>query len=143
MPRLVWAVVAVALLGAVYVLWPGEAPEPEAAPAAPPMDGEIVAVVVPELVGDERVGQQIFAARCAECHGPRAGGVDGVGPPLIHGYYEPNHHADAAFFLAAERGVRAHHWRFGDMPPVEGITRAEVAAIVAFVRRVQRENGIF
>jgi mono/diheme cytochrome c family protein len=104
---------------------------------------EMVAVALPDLAGDAAVGQAVFAARCAACHGPNAGGVDGAGPPLVHVYYEPNHHGDAAFFLAAERGVRAHHWRFGDMPPVEGVTRAEIAAAIAFVRRVQRENGIF
>ena len=43
---------------------------------------------------------------------------------------------------AAALGVRGHHWRFGDMPPVEGLTRTDVAMIVAYVRELQRANGI-
>jgi hypothetical protein len=38
--------------------------------------------------------------------------------------------------------VRAHHWRFGNMPPVDGVNRAEVEKIVAYVRALQRANGI-
>ena len=53
------------------------------------------------------------------------------------------HHGDAAFLLAVRNGVRAHHWRFGDMPPQPGLTGAEVAAITAYVRELQRANGIF
>lgn len=47
-----------------------------------------------------------------------------------------------AFVRAAREGVRAHHWRFGDMPPVEGVSDADLAGIIAFVREVQRANGI-
>ena len=38
--------------------------------------------------------------------------------------------------------VRSHHWRFGNMPPVAGITRAEVVSIVTYFRTLQRANGI-
>lgn len=112
------------------------------AEAAAGASGEMVAVSLPELSGSAIIGQRAFAARCAACHGPNAGGIEGAGPPLVHQFYVPGHHGDAAFFMAAERGVKSHHWRFGDMPPVEGVTRAEVAAIIDFVREVQRENGI-
>jgi mono/diheme cytochrome c family protein len=48
-----------------------------------------------------------------------------------------------AFVLAARNGVRAHHWPFGDMPPVEErLTDGELGAIVAYVRELQRANGI-
>ncbi|WP_371171043.1 c-type cytochrome [Aliiroseovarius sp. 2305UL8-7] len=110
---------------------------------AQPETLEMVAVKMPALGDDAVVGARAFEAKCAACHGPNAGGLDGVGPPLIHKIYEPSHHADFAFYRAAEQGVRAHHWRFGDMPPVEGITRAEIASIIAYLRLVQRENGIF
>ncbi|WP_328600481.1 c-type cytochrome [Mesorhizobium xinjiangense] len=79
---------------------------------------------------------------CAACHGDDAGGRDGIGPPLVHIIYEPNHHSDAAFLLAARSGVRQHHWGFGDMPPVAEVEDAEIAAIVAYVRALQRANGI-
>ena len=72
-----------------------------------------------------------------------ASGIEGKGPPLVHKYYHPGHHGDAAFFQAARNGVRSHHWRFGDMPPVKGLTDADIKAIVRYVRELQKENGIF
>jgi hypothetical protein len=47
-----------------------------------------------------------------------------------------------AFVLAAKNGVAAHHWPFGNMPAVEGVTDADVLNIVTYVRALQRENGI-
>ncbi|HHS93723.1 MAG TPA: cytochrome c [Rhodobacterales bacterium] len=134
-------------LAVVAALWIGRDPKPAQTVAAGAAAGdgpvETVAVTLPDLTGDAAIGQKVFAANCASCHGPRAGGIDGSGPPLVHAYYVPGHHGDAAFFSAAERGVRAHHWPYGDMPPISNVTRAEVAAAIAFVRKVQRENGIF
>ncbi|MBT5773480.1 MAG: cytochrome c [Dehalococcoidia bacterium] len=86
-------------------------------------------------------GASLFAQACAGCHGEDLTGTD-QGPPFLHAFYVPGHHGDAAFFLAAQRGVRSHHWNFGDMPPVEGITQEQVTAIVAFVREQQRAAGI-
>lgn len=101
-----------------------------------------VAVVVPELNGNAAFGEKVFSAKCIACHGKNAGGLDGAGPPLIHKIYEPSHHGDQSFVMAARNGVRSHHWRFGDMPPVEGITDAEIAAVIEYVRALQKENGI-
>ncbi len=102
----------------------------------------IVEVTVPELEGKAALGQVAFVAKCASCHGENAVGQVGVAPPLVHKIYEPSHHGDAAFLMAARNGVRSHHWRFGNMPPVEGITDAEVGTIIAYVRALQRANGI-
>jgi len=105
--------------------------------------GEAMAeVMVPELTGEAKAGEAIFNARCATCHGANAAGQNGVAPPLVHIIYEPNHHSDAAFHLATQRGVRSHHWPFGDMPPVEGVGEADVEKILAYVRTLQRANGI-
>ncbi len=87
-------------------------------------------------------GEAIFNQKCAVCHGPRAVGSP-QGPPLVHKYYEPGHHSDMAFVLAVRRGVRAHHWRFGNMPPVPGLSDADVRAVIDYVRALQRANGIF
>ena len=103
--------------------------------------GTAVDVKMPELSNLAKAGQGAFADNCSVCHGQNASGSD-KGPPLIHIVYEPSHHGDASFYAAAQRGVRAHHWRFGDMAPVEGLTRADVKMIVAYVRELQRENGI-
>lgn len=102
----------------------------------------IVQVKVPKLDATMQQGEQLFGANCASCHGKNAAGQDGVAPPLIHKIYEPNHHGDRAFYSAAMNGVRAHHWPFGDMPPVDGVSTNDLKQIVAYVRVLQRANGI-
>ena len=103
----------------------------------------MVQVALPDnFSGNAQIGKVAFEAKCAACHGANAAGQDGVAPPLVHKIYEPSHHGDAAFLLAAKNGVRAHHWRFGNMPPVEGLTDGDVKMIVAYVRELQRANGI-
>jgi len=37
----------------------------------------------------------------------------------------------------------SHHWQFGHMPPVPGLSQKDVAKIIAFVRELQRANGIY
>lgn len=117
----------------------------QAEPAAASGDAAapIVVVTLPASLSNEgEAGKALFEENCVACHGPNAAGLTGLGPPLVHKIYEPSHHGDPAFLLAASRGVRSHHWDFGDMPPVEGVTPEEVVAIVAYVRELQRANGI-
>jgi len=99
-------------------------------------------VTIPDLSEAAARGQAAFDTYCATCHGTDAGGTNS-GPPLIHKIYHPGHHADMAFYLAARQGSRAHHWSFGDMPPVQGVSDADLVDIITFVREVQRANGIF
>ena len=99
------------------------------------------ALVVPELTSEQEAGRVLFDANCATCHGPNASGSD-QGPPLVHRIYEPSHHGDMAFLLAARQGVRAHHWRFGNMPAIDGVSEDDVVQITAYVRALQRANGI-
>ena len=101
----------------------------------------IAGVTVPELSGTAAEGAGLFTQYCLACHGENGAGSD-TGPPLIHKYYEPNHHPDQAFLVGALYGVRQHHWNFGNMPPVEGITEDEVIKIITYLRAVQRDNGI-
>jgi len=107
-----------------------------------PDASHLVDVSMPTLSAKARLGAETFAANCIQCHGKNAGGSD-QGPPLVHEYYEPNHHADGAFYLAGQRGVRAHHWPFGDMPPQPQVSQVKMSAIVQYVREIQKHNGIF
>ncbi len=88
------------------------------------------------------LGMEKFRNLCSRCHGKWGNGTH-QGPPLMHGFYKPSHHGDPAFYRAALNGVRAHHWRFGDMPPVPGATRKDIDVILPFIRWLQRENGIY
>lgn len=102
---------------------------------------DVVHVKVPPLSDAAKSGKVAFDANCASCHGTNASGTD-KGPPLVHDFYNPGHHADGAFFLAAKLGVRQHHWGFGNMPPQPRVTERQLAAIVRYVRELQIANGI-
>ncbi|WP_420402408.1 c-type cytochrome [Nisaea sp.] len=95
----------------------------------------------PDLKGPEVFGKIAYEKFCAGCHGLNGVGTD-KGPPFLHRVYAPGHHSDESFYLAALRGARAHHWRFGDMKPVEGVTEKQIEMIVKYVRALQRANGI-
>lgn len=138
-------------LTALLVLLPAcdRSPEPEPIPGMGgmmqhDMDGSVDTTGLSSLAipAEFQRGEELYQASCAQCHGEAALGTS-QGPPLVHIVYEPNHHADAAFILAAERGVRAHHWSFGDMPPLPEVSRAEVMEIVQYVRWLQREAGVY
>lgn len=98
-------------------------------------------VRVPELSTVAANGKQAFDANCAQCHGQNASGTD-KGPPLVHDIYNPGHHADQSFFFAAKRGVRQHHWPYGNMPAQPQVADDQIAAIVKYVRELQLANGI-
>ncbi len=102
----------------------------------------IVEVKVPPLSAMAKSGEKHFNKNCTSCHGDNAAGSD-KGPPLIHDIYNPGHHADGSFFMAAQRGVRRHHWSFGDMPPQPQMKKVQIAEIVAYIRELQKANGIF
>jgi mono/diheme cytochrome c family protein len=132
-------VVVIAGIGA-YVLQGTDEPVPQVS------DGHAAALVdvtLPTSLSDNAtIGLLAFDANCAQCHGANAAGQDGIAPPLVHIIYEPSHHADESFQRAVALGVRAHHWPFGDMAPVAGLNRSDVAMIATYVRELQRANGI-
>ncbi|MDH5325847.1 MAG: cytochrome c [Gammaproteobacteria bacterium] len=88
------------------------------------------------------VGKTKFQEQCSLCHGKWGDGSK-HGPPLMHAFYKPSHHSDAAFYRAARKGVKAHHWEFGDMPPIPSVTTRDMEQIIQFVRWLQKERGIF
>src|SRR3989304_848170 len=96
----------------------------------PPKNQAVSSAAVPSEYTE---GEALYNTYCVRCHGPKAVGTD-HGPTFISRIYEPNHHGDPAFQLAARNGVRAHHWNFGDMPNVEGVTSQEVDKIIRYVR---------
>ncbi len=152
MSKSLLAIVAFFALGGIAFYWNATQPAPQSMGHSmePPdtsalaQGAPLVQVALPaELSGDAQIGKRAFEAKCAACHGANAAGQNGVAPPLVHKTYEPNHHSDMAFVMAAKNGVQSHHWRFGNMPPVEGLTDADVKMIARYVRELQKENGIF
>ena len=98
-------------------------------------------IVVPQLSAAAQLGKEAYDGNCARCHGENAAGT-GNGPPLVHDYYNPGHHADGAFHAAVARGVRQHHWKFGNMPPQSHVTEQQTRMIIRYVRELQEANGI-
>jgi mono/diheme cytochrome c family protein len=86
-------------------------------------------------------GTALYAQACSSCHGVDLRGTE-QGPPFLHPVYRPGHHSDAAFVLAVRRGSPAHHWNFGPMPPVAGLSDEQVDAIIRYVRAQQQATGI-
>ncbi len=136
-------VLAGALVAGGYLLFGG--PDRKATTGAASEAGGVpmVSIDLPEtLSAAAQSGKRLFDENCISCHGPNAVGQEELGPPLVHIIYEPGHHGDESFQREVAIGVRAHHWRFGNMAPVEGLSREDVALIVAYIRELQRANGI-
>ena len=128
------ALAAAAIVGVIgWTQWFGSEPSHS--------DGAAVSITIPALSAEAQAGQVLFEENCMTCHGPHATGSD-QGPPLVHMIYEPNHHADISFILAVRNGVRAHHWPFGNMAPVDGVSDEDTLKIIRYVRELQRANGI-
>ena len=89
-----------------------------------------------------RAGEKLFNANCSACHGVGAVGTS-LGPPLMDRVYHPGHHPDFSIRNAVSQGVRQHHWTFGDMAPVAGVSPDEVEKVICYVREMQRAEGIF
>ena len=86
------------------------------------------------------LGAEVYANSCASCHGDDLRGTD-EGPSQLSIIYEPNHHTDDSYRSAIANGSPQHHWTFGDMPPVEGLSDEEVEAVIDFIRAEQERQG--
>ena len=105
-----------------------------------PMTGETefdIPMQDPILVAE---GEGLYQARCAACHGSDLRGT-AVGPSQLSVVYQPGHHSDESYMSAVFNGVPAHHWDFGDMAPVVGVTEDDMVRIVAYIRENQRIEG--
>jgi mono/diheme cytochrome c family protein len=127
-------VLAVLAAGAIVLAWPLLKPSGTSGPYT-------VNGTEPALSAAAVTGKSLFEANCAGCHGLKGAGTE-KGPPLVHDIYNPGHHSDGAFFLAAKLGVRQHHWPYGDMPPQRQVSEDQAAAIIQYVRELQAANGI-
>ncbi len=111
------------------------------AQSTPAVTPTIAALTEKPVPAELKEGEATFNNFCSRCHGAQGRGTD-KGPPLVHKIYEPSHHADMAFQRAAAQGVRAHHWKFGNMPKIEGASPEDVTKIIGYVRWLQRQAGI-
>ena len=105
-----------------------------------PMTGQSefdIPVQDPALVAE---GDVLYQASCAVCHGSDLRGT-AIGPSQLSVVYQPGHHSDESYMNAVFNGVPAHHWDFGNMPPVSGLTESDMDRIIAFVRENQRIEG--
>lgn len=105
-----------------------------------PMTGQSefdIPVQDPVLVAE---GDVLYQASCSVCHGSDLRGT-AIGPSQLSVVYQPGHHSDESYMNAVFNGVPAHHWDFGNMPPVSGLTEGDMDRVIAFVRENQRIEG--
>ncbi|MEK9642712.1 MAG: cytochrome c [Paracoccaceae bacterium] len=126
--RISASVLAILIIAAIaYSLVPSGSSDASAEEGAP-----IVKIEIPGQLSEiAMLGKQAFDIKCASCHAENAVGHNGVAPPLVHKIYEPNHHGDESFQRAVAMGVRAHHWKFENMPAIEWMTRADMKVMIA------------
>lgn len=89
---------------------------------------------------DVERGKQLYGGACAMCHGADLRGTK-QGPSQLSKVYEPSHHPDEAYRLAVKNGVRAHHWRFGDMPSLPAFPDDAIRDVIAYIRSEQQKQG--
>ena len=85
-------------------------------------------------------GRIAFAGECARCHGRLARGTE-RGPDLIHPDYGPRVRSDAQFRRAVREGLPAARG-FGAMPPSPDVSKRRLERMIAFLRELQRADGI-
>lgn len=94
-----------------------------------------------QTIGSQvELGAEVYGESCASCHGADLRGTD-KGPSHLSVVYEPNHHTDDSFRNSIANGAPQHHWNFGDMEPVEGLSNDDVEAVIAYVRAEQERQG--
>jgi cytochrome c5 len=108
----------------------------------PAMTATIKAAEEVEIPFHLGMGKQLYDQYCSSCHGLQLNGSD-KGPPLLHPYYKPSHHGDQSFYRAALQGVQQHHWKFGNMAPVEGMTTKKMDSLVPYVRYYQKQKELY
>ena len=108
----------------------------------PTMAGTLKAAEKVEIPFHLGKGQLLYEKYCSSCHGLQLNGSD-KGPPLLHPFYKPSHHGDQSFYRAALQGVQQHHWGFGNMAPVEGMTTEKMDSLVPYVRYYQQQKELY
>lgn len=135
-------VASLTILGIGYLIFEARERAPKATATVTP--NPLVEIELPgAFSAAAQSGKGLYDDNCVTCHGTNGVGQDGIAPPLVHKIYEPSHHGDESFQRAVAQGARSHHWRFGDMPPVEGLSRNDVTRVVTYIRELQRANGIY
>ena len=134
--------IAAAVIAVVFVVIGGGCGGDSTADGAPrdPMTGKTefdIPTQDPQLVAE---GEILYKASCAACHGSDLLGT-AVGSPHLSVIYNPEHHGDGSFALAVINGVKAHHFEFGDMPPIPTVTEDDFTRILAYIRETQRTEG--
>lgn len=86
-------------------------------------------------------GRQVYAGTCATCHGDALKGSS-MAPSLLQAPFAPDQTPDSAFANAIQNGVPQKRFAKGPMPAQPSVAPKDIPAVVAYVRSVQRDNGI-
>lgn len=84
----------------------------------------------------------LFASNCAVCHGPAGGGIEERGPSLLDDAMLLAALGDEEIATAIREGVPSSQDRWAPMPGFPRFDDAEVAAVVGYVRELQRRAAL-
>ena len=86
-------------------------------------------------------GRSIYQSTCATCHGNGLKGSS-MAPSMVQAAFAPDQTPDSAFAAAIQNGVPQKRFTKGPMPAQPSVHPKDIPAVIAYVRSVQRENGI-
>ncbi len=100
----------------------------------------LLAIAIPLLSagkGDATAGKEVYMKRCATCHGPAGEGKEAIAKMLkveLHhlGSKEVQAKSDADLRKIITQGT-------GKMKPVTGLSDAEIANLIAYVRTLAKK----
>jgi mono/diheme cytochrome c family protein len=95
------------------------------------------ASVVAAGTGDAKAGHQIYAAHCQMCHGAKGEGNANLAK-MLHATI-PNLGSKAVQSLSDAQMREVIEKGKAKMPPVHGLTAAEVDDVIAFVRTLAKK----
>ena len=87
-------------------------------------------------------GKAAFEAKCPASIGVNGAGRADVATPLLHKNHEPSRHGAKALPRAVALAARQQCSPFGNVPPADGLARADIVMRIAHLRDLQRANGI-
>lgn len=88
---------------------------------------------------DVAAGEQVYADRCAACHGRDFQG-SAQAPSHLEPYFAPDNTSDEDYRNAVRNGAETAEFDYNSMPALN-LSDQEITDVIAYIRSVQVERG--
>ena len=88
---------------------------------------------------DIAAGEQVYADRCAACHGRDFQG-SAQAPSHLDPYFAPDNTSDDDYRNAIRNGAETSEFDFGAMPALN-LDDQQITDVIAYIRSIQEERG--